>query len=108
VAEVLAVLLCCRVPPHLVPVPARITSAKTCILIFRLAGFADENINPISSTPAGDFGESKWGGDHSGGQFEPTSGADEEGNDSKCRKYVSFSPGKLYKVSAADKAQLWR
>ncbi|GFF62378.1 DNA-binding protein HEXBP [Aspergillus lentulus] len=53
--------------------------------LFCLAGFADENVNPISSTPAGDFGESKWGGDQSGGQFEPTFGAGGEGNDSKCR-----------------------
>lgn len=72
--------------------------------LFCLAGFADENVNPISSTPAGDFGESKWGGDQSGGQFEPTFGAGGEGNDSKCRKYVSSSPGKLYEVYAADRA----
>jgi hypothetical protein len=75
---------------------------------FSLAGFADENVNPISSAPTGDYGEGKWGGDQSGGQFEPTFGADEEGNDSKCRKYVSFSPGKVYEVSAADETQLWR
>ncbi|KAM0117051.1 hypothetical protein ACP6JC_006374 [Aspergillus fumigatus] len=47
--------------------------------------FADENVNPISSAPAGDFREGKWGGDQIGGQFEPTFSAGEEGNDNKCR-----------------------
>lgn len=68
---------------------------ETCILTFCLAGFADENVKPTSSTPAGDYGEGKWGGDNSGGQFEPTSGAGEEDNDSKCRKYVSSFRDKL-------------